>query len=134
MRLCDRKRLVNVAHIAPWEYDCHMSIVEDNFQITMSADEIVGERVAIWMKRRSLTGVDVGEFLGISRQSVSRKCGGHVSWSLTELARLATLLEVPLSELIPEYLTDIERKKLALEPQGQWSRLRESNSRPSHYE
>ena len=90
-----------------------MSIVEDQFRVMMTADEIVGERVMVWMKRRGLTGVDVATHLGISRQSVSRKCGGHVSWSLSELARLAHLLVVPLSELVPEDLVAVEQRKLA---------------------
>ncbi|WP_407701392.1 helix-turn-helix domain-containing protein [Trueperella bialowiezensis] len=100
----------------------------------MSVDQIIGERVNTWLRRKRLMQMELADFLGIQRSVVSRKVSGHVSWSATDLVKTAAFLDVPLSELLPEETVEMAKAPDLVGSGAVSSHLRESNSRPSHYE
>lgn len=90
------------------------------------------------MYRRGMNQLDIAKVLGIGGTTVSRKLAGKTGWSVSDLIKTAALLDVSVSDLVAEEMVEIEKMKLASETSDSktigWSRLRESNSRPSHYE
>ena len=114
-----------------------MSITLKDYSLIQTLDESIGERVHIWLRRRGLMQRDLAAVLGISPAAVSHKIAGRSSWSALDLVKASTLLQLPLGELISDEMIEIEQKKLvsgSSEPETNSSHLRESNSRPSHYE
>ena len=107
------RQLTDVAHCSPTCYCCYMSLVDSNIQLSMSTDQIVGERVLLWLKRRGCSQAQLGEYLGVSRSSASKKIAGIVGWSTTDLVRTAAFLDVPLSELLSDDLVKLERQQHA---------------------
>lgn len=93
----------------------------------------------MWLFRRGKQQADLAAYLDLTGATTSRKIAGKTQWSVTDLARTAAFLEVPLSELMPEDTVEIARagmeKAPILSDRGlSESHLRESNSRPIHYE
>lgn len=79
----------------------------------MSIDQIVGERVMLWLKRRGQSQTELGKYLGLSRSSASKKIAGLVGWSTTDLVRTAAFLDIPVSELLSDDLVELEREQHA---------------------
>lgn len=52
--------------------------------------------------RRNISHTLIAERLGISRAGVSRRMLGHVPIDVPELYALAELLDMPVTELLPE--------------------------------
>ena len=74
-----------------------------------TVDERVGELVRVWMYRREVRQPELAKQLGITQQTASRKISGKITWSVTDLAKTAALLDVPLSELMPEDTVEIAK-------------------------
>ena len=74
-----------------------------------TVDERVGELVRVWMYRREVRQPELAKQLGITQQTASRKISGKITWSVTDLAKTAALLNVPLSELMPEDTVEIAK-------------------------
>jgi transcriptional regulator with XRE-family HTH domain len=71
--------------------------------VTQSVDELnlaVAERVRVAMSGAGLSQRAIAEQLGVSQQWVSRRIAGRVAFNLAELARVANVLDVPISDLI----------------------------------
>lgn len=67
----------------------------------MNADEIVGERVHVLMRRRGMAQLELADTLGINQSALSKKLYGRRSWSLDELLAVARELNVEVTELLP---------------------------------
>ena len=80
-----------------------------------SRDQVIGERVNLWLRKKSLMQMDLAERLGLKAPVVSRKVSGHVAWSASDLVKTAAFLDVPLSELLPEETVEMAK---APEPDG----------------
>lgn len=83
----------------------------DDFLASMTTNEIVGEQVSIWLRRRDRTATALGEFLGVTQTTASRKLKGDTTWTITDLARTAAFLDVPLGDLLPSIIVEQEREK-----------------------
>ncbi|WP_368388803.1 helix-turn-helix domain-containing protein [Schaalia turicensis] len=77
----------------------------------MTTNEIVGEQVSIWLRRRDRTATALGEFLGVTQTTASRKLKGDTTWTITDLARTAAFLDVPLGDLLPSIIVEQEKAK-----------------------
>lgn len=71
------------------------------------ADAVSGNIRGAMARRRKLQ-TDVGTALGLGQQAVSARLAGTVRWSVVEVVEVARLLDVPLSELVPDELTDAQ--------------------------
>ncbi|WP_407727472.1 helix-turn-helix domain-containing protein [Rhodococcoides fascians] len=95
-----------------------------------SVNELVGERVhqALW--RRKITQTQFGPKLGITQSALSKKMRGERAFGVDELLEISAFLDIPITDLLPT------RKDPHPDGPdgGSTSRLRESNSRPFHYE
>lgn len=56
--------------------------------------------------RRKVPQRDIAARLGITQQAVSRRLSGHVPFAAHELADLADLLDVSVSDLVGEHRTE----------------------------
>jgi hypothetical protein len=54
------------------------------------------------MARRNISQGKLAEMLGWKQQGVSRRMTGKTAWKVSELIDVATVLNVPLSDLIDE--------------------------------
>ena len=91
---------------------CQYETMNSVIAAPMSAqtvDQRVGELIRFWMYRRDINQPQLGKLLGLTRATVSRKISGKVTWTVTELAKTAAILEVPLSELMPEDTVEIAK-------------------------
>lgn len=75
----------------------------------LTVDARVGEEIRFWMYRRGVKQPEIAQALGLSVASVSKKMAGKVSWSVTDLAKAAALLNVSIDELIPADAIEIAR-------------------------
>jgi transcriptional regulator with XRE-family HTH domain len=68
----------------------------------MNADTLVGERVhaAMWHKR--MTQKQLASVLGVGQSAVARKIRGERGWSLDEVLAVARVLDVPVTDLLPD--------------------------------
>ncbi|HEX6968856.1 MAG TPA: helix-turn-helix transcriptional regulator [Micromonosporaceae bacterium] len=62
----------------------------------------IAREVRAELARRRMTQHQVGELLGLSQQSVSRRLSGEVPWRADELLYLAEALDVPVTCFYPE--------------------------------
>ncbi len=76
-------------------------MTNDSYLRTLTPNEIVAERIAIWLRRRSQPAAALADALGVTQATMSRKLKGHVTWSVTDLARAAGFLDVSVEALIP---------------------------------
>ena len=68
----------------------------------MNADQIIGERVHILMRRDKISQEQLGQALGIAQASTSKKLLGNRSWTADEIIATARFLGVPVSEILPD--------------------------------
>lgn len=54
------------------------------------------------MARHGKTQADISELLGITRQGVSQRLLGRIDFRVAELQKIATYLDIPVSELLGE--------------------------------
>ncbi|MGJ9461759.1 helix-turn-helix domain-containing protein [Actinotignum sp. GS-2025g] len=126
---------VRVARDATGWYAIGMSIAAEELNLT--SDEAVGINVILWLRRRGKQQMELANWLGLNKASVSRKTLGKTPWSVQDLVSTAAFLDVPISALLPDSVVEEEQKKKARtseDAQAVQSHLRESNSRPIHYE
>lgn len=106
----------------------------------LSADKAIGLTVAQHLSILGIMHSEAGAALGISQSSLSKKLNGLIGWSATELLRVANYLGVTVNDLMPSWHEKAPESEDGFEG---WvpapyvpglSRLRESNSRPFHYE
>ena len=76
-------------------------MTDDLFLENLTPNEIVAERVAIWLRRRSQPAVALADALGVTQATMSRKLKGLVTWSVTDLACASGFLGVPVEVLVP---------------------------------
>lgn len=99
----------------------------------MNADQITGEKIHIIMRRRGMVQADIAPHLDIDQSSMSKKLYGKRSWTLDEILTVAKVLDVPVTELLPD--ADYEPN-----PSGRGRELvmtrarRDSNPQPSDWE
>ena len=82
------------------------------YQMTQSVEQRVGEQVRFWMFRRGVRQPELAEKLGVTAASASRKIAGKIGWSVSDLAKAAAVLDVPLSELMPDDTIEIARAEM----------------------
>ena len=88
-----------------------MTVMNDSYISTMSINEIIGERVSIWLRRRGLMQMDLANYLGLKKPVVSRKISGHVAWSAIDLVRTAAFLDLNIEDLLPNETVELEKAK-----------------------
>lgn len=113
-----------------------MTISGANYLENQTLDEAIGERVHLWLRRKSFMQRDLADTLNLTPAAVSHKIAGRSAWSALDLVKTAAFLDLPISELMSDDMVVIEQKKMTPELVGSGagvSHLRESNSRPSHY-
>lgn len=66
-----------------------------------TADQYVGDRIALEMRRRRLTQIETADALGMGQSSLSKKLNGDRGWSLDELLTASRYFSVPLDEMMP---------------------------------
>ncbi len=62
----------------------------------------VARNVRAEMVRAAVNQTDIAVQLGISQQSISRRLSGRTSFTIDELAAIATILNVRLADLVGE--------------------------------
>ena len=62
--------------------------------------ELVAAQVREEMARQGISQVKLARLLGVAQQTVSRRIVGEVPFDITELARVADLLNVPLTKFV----------------------------------
>ena len=102
-----------------------MSIATVAPMIEQTVEERVGEQVRFWMYRRGIHQPQIAKVLNLTAATVSRKIAGKVPWTATELAKTAAVLDVPLTELMPEDTVEIAKATEPLRPR------QDSNLQPS---
>lgn len=73
-----------------------------------SPDECVGIKVNELMFLNRTTKKQLGEVLGISGPTAGRKIRGEISWSLSDLYRVADFFEVDIIDLLPHRVTQTQ--------------------------
>ena len=85
-------------------------MTNDSYLRTLTPNEIVAERIAIWLRRRSQPAAALADALGVTQATMSRKLKGHVTCSVTDLARAAGFLDVSVEALIPVEAIEIAKR------------------------
>ena len=67
----------------------------------MQYDKALGFAINQHMFAERITNIELGEALGISKSTTSRKVRGHVTWSAQEVSLAATLFGVSVDALMP---------------------------------
>ncbi|MGJ9441497.1 helix-turn-helix domain-containing protein [Actinotignum sp. GS-2025c] len=91
-----------------------MSIAMEKLNLT--SDEAVGVNVVLWLRRRGKQQMDLAEWLGLTKASVSRKTLGKTPWSVQDLVATAAFLNVPISALLPDSVVEQEQEKGPVPP------------------
>ena len=68
----------------------------------MTADQIVGERFALVMFRKGISQTKLAPRLGMTQAALSNKLHGKRPWSLSELLTMASILDMPIEEVLAE--------------------------------
>lgn len=68
----------------------------------MNADQIAGEKIHLLMRRRGIAQAELAPHLGIDQSSMSKKLYGKRTWTLDELLTVARVLDVPITDLLPD--------------------------------
>lgn len=61
----------------------------------------VAEEVRALLARRRVSGVKLAETMGRSQAYISRRLNGETAFDLDDLAHIAAVLQVPVSDLLP---------------------------------
>lgn len=69
--------------------------------MSTSPTAITGANVRAEMARRKVSQVALANHLGLSQASVSARLAGRVAFDINELHAIASLLQVPMTDLIP---------------------------------
>ncbi len=67
----------------------------------LSIDELIPERILIWMHRRRVTRTVLADALGVTTASLSRRMTGSTAWTVKDLLAAAQVLDLPLNALLP---------------------------------
>jgi transcriptional regulator with XRE-family HTH domain len=67
-----------------------------------SIDQSVADNVRAAMARRRITQSDLATALGVSQPAVSARLAGRTPFTVAELATAARVVDVPLSQLLPD--------------------------------
>ena len=67
----------------------------------MRYDEALGFAINQHMFAERITNIELGEALGVSKSTTSRKVRGHVTWSAQEVSLAASLFGVSVDALMP---------------------------------
>ena len=67
----------------------------------MQYDKALGFAINQHMFAERITNIELGEALGISKSTMSRKVRGHVTWSAQEVSLAASLFGVSVDALMP---------------------------------
>ena len=86
------------------------------YPCAMTVDQIVGERFAIVMFRKGLSQTKLAPRLGITQTALSKKLHGDRPWTLEELLTMASILDMPVEEILAE-LPHLDSNQ---EPCGFW--------------
>lgn len=68
----------------------------------MDANQATAEQLRATLARRRITGTRLAEMLGTNAMWAQRRMSGSVPITVNDLDRIATALDVPLSDLLPE--------------------------------
>jgi hypothetical protein len=66
----------------------------------------VGRLIRVQMTRTGRSTQDLAEAVDVSTSTLTRKIQGTIAWSLEDLIQVAVCLEVPLSAIVPDSLTE----------------------------
>lgn len=66
-----------------------------------SADQYVGDRLFMEIRRRRLTQTEAAAALGMGQSSLNKKLNGDHKWSLDELLSASRYFSIPVAELLP---------------------------------
>ena len=66
----------------------------------MTTSEAVGREIRAQLVRRGHSAQDLAQVLGLSGAAVSRRLGGHVEWTVGELAEACDFLGMTATELL----------------------------------
>ncbi len=69
-----------------------------------STDELVSNNVRAELARRRMSTSSLVPVLGVDVRAIQRRLAGEKSWTLTEMQKVATFLNVPLSTLLADAL------------------------------
>lgn len=74
-----------------------------------TVDEYIGERVHQELWRRRIPQSEVCDAIGIKRQTLHRKMRGNVTWSVADLLAAASVIGVPVTDLLPDTHVNSQR-------------------------
>ncbi len=77
----------------------------------MTTNQIIGERVLAWLRRRNVMQRDLAKKLELTGAAVSGKIAGRTAWSAEDLVKTAAFLDVSIADLLPEETVEIEKAK-----------------------
>jgi len=66
-----------------------------------SADDYIGERVSLEMRRRRMSQLETAPMLGMSQSNLSKKLAGQRGWSADEILVVSRFFGLTLEELMP---------------------------------
>ncbi len=69
--------------------------------VTMTTDQLIGERVHQIMFRRRVKQTQLCQRMGISQSTLSNKLHGKRPWTSDEVYLAAYLLKVPVGDILP---------------------------------
>lgn len=110
-----------------------------------SVPECIGLTVNQYLFDAKIQKNELARVLGVAKTNVSRRIRGLADWSAEDLMLTAELLGIEVSDLLPARNSDGDwtpaafipgkaKAPASLETGADQSHLRESNSRPIHYE
>ena len=134
---------ITVVIISYVHYARTMTSMDENAG-AMTFNAAVGFTINQYMFATSLTRVALGDILGCSGPNISNRLRGKIGWPAEDLAIMADLFGVSVQDLYPQpdgqggWIPAPFVPGHAKTPAGAGvldrSHLRESNSRPIHYE
>jgi predicted transcriptional regulator len=68
--------------------------------VSDSPSNTVGANIRAEMARRKVPQREIADLLDLPQASVSKRLAGEVPWRITELAKIAAFLDVPLAVLL----------------------------------
>ena len=112
-----------------------------NEQSGLSIDRAIGITVEQYLFFTGEKRADIGRLLGVTGQSVSSRLHGKARWTVEDLMAVAVHFGVSVNDLLPVVAGDgswspapLRTGAAPASAGAASSHLRESNSRPIHYE
>jgi betR domain len=112
-----------------------------NEQFGLSVDRAIGITIEQYTFFTGERRADIGRLLGVTGQSVSSRLHGRAQWTAEDLMAVAAHFGVSVDDLLSVVGVDgswtptpLRTKAAPASARAGWSHLRESNSRPIHYE